>query len=85
MISSKFYSQITVCPTCHGIGLDCKECLGQAVSVTQSDTIYIWDAPTFIDYRGRTRVLIFKMATAFLILMCIYLFIAFIRSLTHGL
>ena len=79
MISPKFYSQITVCPACSGWGDTCKECLGQGVSVVQSENIYIWDAPTYIDYGARTRVLIFKILAVVSVIFIVLMLIMFIR------
>lgn len=79
MISPKFYSQITVCPTCSGWGVDCKDCLGQGVSVVQSENIYIWDAPTFVDYKSRTQVLIMKVTVGIIIVLFIIFIAAFVR------
>ena len=91
MISSKFYSQTIVCPVCSGWGTEeslptksisvCKECLGQGVSVIQSDTIYVWNAPTFIDYKSRDRILILKISAGILIFIFILMFITLLRFL----
>lgn len=95
MISPKFYSQITVCPACTGRGIKnienlnysdvCNECLGQGVSVVQSENIYIWDAPTFVDYKSRQRALIFKIIAVALIFIIFLLLILFVRSVVLNL
>lgn len=89
MISSKFYSQITVCPVCSGWGTTdvppkgqntvCKECYGQGVSVTQSENIYIWNAPSFVDYNGRNRVLILKILAILFVAIIFIMFLLIIR------
>lgn len=89
MISPKFYSQITVCPVCSGWGTlesppkgktaVCKECYGQGVSVVQSESVYVWNAPSFVDYASRTRLSVLKISAALLVVLILIMFLFFVR------
>jgi hypothetical protein len=91
MISPKFYSQIQVCPVCRGwgtrekstakVGEECRECGGSGVSVKQSGSIFIWDAPSFVNFRARSMVLYFKIGSIVFVLFMFFLFMLMIGSL----
>ncbi len=97
MITSKFYSQTYVCPRCQGTGVvrnknnkveQCDECGGGGVFLMQSDNIYYLGVPSYIDYKGRVRILINKIifsVIAFVaILMLLILGMSLYRSVfTH--
>lgn len=69
MITSKFYSQTYVCPRCQGTGVvnqgnkfeSCGECGGGGVFLMQSDNIFYLGIPSYIDYKGRVKVVINKI------------------------
>jgi hypothetical protein len=79
MISPKFYSQILTCQNCEGWGFKenppekgvevCPECEGKGVFLVQSENVYIWDAPTFIDYKSRMRANVVKIIAFFLLIL----------------
>jgi hypothetical protein len=90
MLSPKFYSQISVCSNCQGWGTKnfashkdtdpCLECGGTGVFLSQPGYIYIWDAPTFVDYKSRRRALLFKIVAVILILTCLYIVYSLVRG-----
>ena len=95
MISTKFYSTISVCSACKGWGTEkvpadnykklCPECSGEGIALFRSDNTFLWDAPFFIDYQSRMRIKITKLVllTAILILIIgiVVLMIAFFNSI----
>jgi hypothetical protein len=94
MISHKFYSQIATCPACQGwgqtkspptkLGDACGECMGKGVTLLNSSELYIWDAPTFVDYKGRDKVLVLKIVALFLAMFIFLIFIVIIRNMIGG-
>jgi hypothetical protein len=86
VISPKFFSQIFTCKSCKGWGfLDsppeksvdvCKECDGKGVFLSQSEDVYVWDAPTFVNYKARIKLFIAKLfALIVVIASVIFIFI----------
>jgi hypothetical protein len=91
MISPKFYSQTVKCPVCAGWGTTefpstnykdlCRECVGRGVFVSQTENIYVWDAPTFIDYRSRTRAIVLKILAVFLLIAFLFFIFIVLKSM----
>jgi len=71
VINSKFYSQISKCPNCKGWGnLNsdasqkgeiCDKCNGKGVFLAWTDNIFFFGAPTFVDYKSRQKIMIFRI------------------------
>jgi len=87
MISTNFYSQLTVCPVCQGYGeekmgarkpMPCKECGGVGVFFAQMEQTHIWSMPKFVDFVARNRIRLVKIILIILlisiILFAYYLF-----------
>jgi hypothetical protein len=95
MISTKFYSQISVCNACKGWGTEkipadnykklCPECSGEGLAIFRSDNTFLWDAPFFIDYRSRVRIKIAKLFLAatvlILVIGMVFIMFAFFNSI----
>lgn len=91
MISTKFYTQISVCQACRGWGTSefppinpgrvCAECSGEGVALFQSQKTYSWLAPAFIDYKSRSLIKYKKLFLIFSPFIVIILFLVFVRIL----
>lgn len=90
MLAPQFYSQLTVCPTCQGWGVEktgkeqkklpCKECGGIGIFLLQSEQTFIWGMPTFVNFDNRNKMQIVRIGV---LVVCVILFFGLYYLITQ--
>lgn len=90
MISTNFFSQLTICPVCQGYGEEkisagkngvCKECGGIGVFFAQIEQTCIWGLPKYVNFKDRTKIKYFIFVLLLISLAFLWLGFYFINWL----